>query len=247
MFASPVLALAVTVTSVRSSNRNQSASASSISVTAPTGTTAGDVVIVIVTGNASVGQGVVSDNNGSTPFTKDFTVDNSSPYNQSTTVFSRRIIAGDPASYSFSYSVTDRMTIVAVTFQNPNPNKIYDVAPATGNTNRVSGPSTGDSLSITTQMSRSIHCIVATPDSNSTAITGTPSGYTIEQNGGTQTIAFGDKVILGGTATGIQTWTQAIGSNGLFLLSFSIANTDLPKFGFNYGGTKFNYGKYFFR
>lgn len=189
-------------TTVRASSVNTAASGTAASVAAPAGTTTGDVVIVVVHYN---GARTIVDNNGSTPFTEDLN-DFAAP-SATISVFSRRIQAGDPSTYNFTGGGSDRWTVVAVTFQNPNAGAIYDVAPISGNCNTNAGATTLTSLTITTLTDGAIHCVVCCPDNPAAAIV-KPSGYTEEQNNATnQAVDFSDKLIVSHGATGAQTWT----------------------------------------
>ena len=192
-------------TTVRSSSSNSASTGTAISVTAPTGTTTGDLVIVTITHN---NEAALSDNNGATPFTEDLEYTPSVGGFGRLAVYSRRIQAGDPTTYNFTSSgAGSRWSIVAVTFQNPNPTTIYDVAPVGNDSAGVPG-TTGTASSITTTTANAIHVIMCAQDGANNATTGTPATYTVEKNVTTnqcQTVV--DKAIAVVGATGTQTWT----------------------------------------
>jgi hypothetical protein len=123
MIYDPIMARAA---SVRADN-TATGTSSSFSVTAPAGTVAGDVVVVLAVAN---GITTISDNNGSTPFTKD--VSDIRPGSGSVTIslFSRRIQAGDPTTYQFTPTTGSEWRLYAVTIQNPHPSTFYDAGPS---------------------------------------------------------------------------------------------------------------------
>jgi len=103
-------------TSLRASSQNGSTTGTAMSIAAPTGTVAGDLVIIIVHGN---GNTTIVDNNGATPFTEDLT-DYSPLTSDTVSIFSRRIVGGDPTTYNFTLGASSRWSIIASTWQNPN-------------------------------------------------------------------------------------------------------------------------------
>lgn len=208
--------------SIRSSSVNGNAGSTAISVTAPTGTTAGDTVVLVINTNGdSAG---VADNNGSTPFTVNlnrFEFGPGSGIGGFAYVWSRKIVAGDPSSYAFTSTGATRWGIIAVAVQNPNPTAVYNVAPITGNSASASAATTVSAVSITTLGPNTIHCAVGLADG--TAITGTPAGYTVQQNGGSQQIAFTTLPVPSPGATGAQAFTVGVAIS-LGALSFAIAD-----------------------
>ncbi|KND51093.1 MAG: Fibronectin type III domain protein [Parcubacteria bacterium C7867-007] len=118
----PALTTGITVVG---STRGSGAS-SAPSCTRPTGTIAKDVVIAVI--NFNSGSAVLSDNNGSTPFTKDYTSPNYGSANMY--VFSRYAGGSEPSSYVFSSSGGDRWTITCTTFRGVDVINKYDVAPS---------------------------------------------------------------------------------------------------------------------
>lgn len=204
-------------TTVRSSSINTT-SGSAVTVAAPAGTTTGDVVIVIVSCN---GNTTIVDNNGSTPFTEDLNDFQETVGGETVSVFSRRIVGGDPSTYAFTTGLSGRWTAVAVTFQSPHASVIYDVAPDTANSSAFTPNTTAPtSDAITTINANALHVIAVLPDGPATAVSGTPAGYTILQNGGDQTIAAGYLLIASPGSTGVQTWTTALEDS--VTLSFAI-------------------------
>ena len=196
----------VYATTVGNSTQNSATTGTAISVSAPAGTIAGDVVIIAVSAN---GQVTISDNNGATPFTADIANYQPNTVNgQTLSLFSRRIQAGDPSTYNFTTSVSDRWAIVAMDVQNPNASSIYDVAPIIGNaTNRDSSvDGTAVSASITTNTNNALHVLVSQWDTSAIGTITTPSGYTLSANanGGGEPVHMSYKLINPAGATGAQ-------------------------------------------
>jgi hypothetical protein len=215
-------------TSVRSSSIGTATTGTAESVAAPAGTTTGDLVIVI--GHLNIGGGgTIADNNGATPFTRDLA--NLNGGSQVVCVFSRRIQAGDPTTYHFTGNNSDRWTLVAVCYQNPDPSTIYDVAPSVGNSTVDTGTNPGSSApSITTSFGNSIVVAAGMPDGSLTGITG-PAGFTSEQNGGNQAIGYFDKLQAAPGASGAAAFTWGA-SNPSVCVSFAIKNSVLPSASF---------------
>jgi len=205
------------MTAVRSSSIGAAASGTAVTVSAPAGTTAGDLVIVVVHCNANT---TIVDNNGATPFTEDLNDYQNVGAGQTGSIFSRRIVAGDPPTYAFTLGTSTRWTAVAITFSGPDPSAIYDVAPTVGNSARDTGNPSFASLDITTLTNGAFHLIYGLPDGNSQSASATPPGYTVEQNGGNQGIAAAWKVISPAGATGAQTWTWTVSTPSI---TFSFA------------------------
>lgn len=196
----------VYATTIGNSSQNSATTGTAISVSAPTGTAVGDVVIIAVSAN---GQVTLADNNGATPFTADIANYQPNTTNgQTLSLYSRRIKAGDPSTYNFTTSVSDRWAIVAMDVQNPNATSIYDVTPTTGNaTNRdSSGDGTAVTATITTVTNNAIHVIVAQWDTSLAGTITTPVGYTLaaNANGGGEPVHMSTKLISPIGATGAQ-------------------------------------------
>lgn len=210
--------------SVRSSSIGTASSGTAISVAAPAGTTVGDIVILVMNQNGTL---TAADNNGSTPFTKDAGYFNfGGGGGGNIAVWSRRIQAGDPSTYNFTASGSDRWTIVAVCFQNPDPTTIYNVSPFANITD--TGTAGGNTVpSVTTTVNNSIHCSVSGNDGASNAFTSTPSGYVAQQAGGTQGIAFCTKTIVSAGATGTTAFSFSISSPSA-AISFAIQDGAAP-------------------
>jgi hypothetical protein len=208
-------------TTVRASSNNSASTGTAISVSAPTGTTAGDVVIISVHGN---GQTTITDNNGGTPFTADI-----SNYKPNTTnghtvsIFSRRIVGGDPSTYNFTLGATGRWSITAVTFQTPSTTAIYDVAPNTANAaNRDdSTASTLNAPTITTTTPNAIHIVCGYSDDGTGGAMTKPTGYTEQGNPVNEPQTVSTKVIASASATGAQTVTATTNSP-MIALSFAV-------------------------
>ena len=210
-------------TTIRASSQNSSTTGTAISVTAPTGTTTGDVVVVTVHGN---GQTTIVDNNGATPFTED--LNDSQPNTtsgQTVSVFSRRIVGGDPGTYNFTLGASGRWSIIAVTFQNPHASDIYDVTPATSNLDSPPGASTASAPSITTITKNAIHCACAFIDASVDDFTAWPAGYTVHQSvDNNQGQTFTTKVISAAGATGAQPFVHNGSGTAYIGVSFAIKN-----------------------
>ena len=213
------LILGVSGTTIRDSTTNAAASGTALSVAAPTGTTTGDVVIVVVSVN-NTGLSI-ADNNGSTPFTEDMNDYFPSAGIGYLSIFSRRIQAGDPSTYNFTAGGSARWTVHAITFQNPHASVIYDVNPTGGNFRDNTTTNTGTSVGITTVNADAIHFAIFQGDGTGTTITGTPSGYTVPENSGNQVTAVAYKVIASPGATGAQTFTLSV-NEAYLAASFAI-------------------------
>lgn len=182
---------------------NHANTGTAISVTPFTGTIEGDVVICIIHGN---GQTTTADNNGGTPFTKDL-----NDYKPNTgsghtlAIWSRRIQAGDPATYNFILGASGRWSIQCITIRNPNLSAIYNIAPSTSNAANVddAGSGTFDAPTITTTTDNAIHFAVVVWDTSSTGtISTTGSGYSLASVPQDQPLGTAYKVITPAGATG---------------------------------------------
>jgi hypothetical protein len=212
------LELAV-VTFVRSSRlATDLAGSTAVSIAMPAGTADGDVVLVIVHANGA--STTIVDNNGATPYTED--LNDVTQTSHTVSVFSRRVVGGDPGTLHFTLGSSQRWTVVAVTIQNPHASVIYDVAP----TSSASQPATSiNAPNITTLTANALHCAVGLVDGITVAITGTPSGYIVEQNGGHEGLAFTTKTITAAGATGAQAFSAPAANPGMIALSFAIRAT----------------------
>ena len=156
---------------VRASSSNSAGTGTAMSVSMPTGTQAGDAVVIFAHGN---GQSTIADNNGSTAFTED--LDDYKPNTASghvVSVFKRRIQSGDPTTYNFTLGTSGRWSLVAVTFSDPNATDIFDTAISTQNIDDLgAGGGTITAGSVTTTVANSIHLVAAVWD---TSVTGTLS------------------------------------------------------------------------
>jgi len=207
--------------SVVASSQNSSTTGTAMSVGSPTGTTTGHVVILTVHGNT---QTTIVDNNGSTPFTEDL---NDHKPNTSTghtvSVFSRRIIAGDPATYNFTLGTSGRWSIIATTFQNVHATDIYDVTPTTSNLDSPPGSSDASAPTITTNTANAIHCACSFIDASVDDFTGWPSGYTVQQSvDNNQGQTYTTKVITAAGSTGAQSFTHNGTGTAYIGVSFAI-------------------------
>lgn len=193
--------------SFRTATQNSSSTGTAISVAAPTGTTTGDLVKVIVHGN---GQTTIVDNNGATPFTEqidDYKPNTSSGHTMS--IFSRVIQAGDPSTYNFTLGASGRWAAIAIcATDSSTPADDYAPNTGTGATNRDSSVD-GDAVteSINTGVDNAVNIICAGWDTSSIGTITTPSGYTLlaNANGGGEPLHASYKVIASAGATGTQT------------------------------------------
>jgi hypothetical protein len=203
-------------TTVRQSSQNSNSSGTAISVAAPSGTSVGDLVIVIVGAN---GTGTFSDNNGATPFGEDS--DTSYATNGKKIAFySRRIVSGDPTTYNFTANNNNRWAAVAIAFQNPHPSVIYDVAITIEN-NDVGSSTSDNAPNITTTQDNSIHVAVCQLD-RTTGFDSSPTNYTELQTVPQQRTSVCVKTITPAGATGASnTWAWTTGENSL-AVSFAV-------------------------
>src|SRR5260221_3046435 len=193
---------------------------SALAVAAPAGVAVGDAVIVICHIN---GQTTLADNNGTTPFAEDlpdFAPNTSS--GMTTSVFSRRIQAGDPSTYNFTGGASDRWSAVAIALSDPDPSTIYDVAIGTANTDAPPQASVATIPSVTTATDKSIHLAVGLAD-GAHVMTDTPAGYTLLQSTGNQAIRAASKTITPAGATGALTMTLDA-ADAVIGLSIAIKN-----------------------
>lgn len=209
-------------TTVRSASSNSSTTGTAISVSAPAGTTAGDVVIVSVHCNS---QTTIVDNNGGTPFTEDINDFKPNTSNGHTvSIFSRRIVGGDPSTYNFTSGASDRWSIIAMAIQNPNTTDIYDVAPSTGNAaNRDdSTTNTLNAPAITIGSDNAIDVVCGYEDDGAGGAMTGPAGYTAQAQPVNEPQVMLTKTVNAGT-TGTRLVTATVNSP-LIALSFSIKN-----------------------
>jgi hypothetical protein len=208
-------------TSVRSTSSATTASANTLSVTKPSGAITGDVILIIASGNTA---GTWSDNNGATSFAKDLTDQQEGTGGSDVAIFSRRLTGAEGSNFSFNYSATVRLTLKAICIKDPHASVIYDVTPASGNTNinsTVGGTTTSNS--ITTGTAKALHFVTVTVDNGGGAVTATPSGYTVPENSGDQCTAVAYKQIAAAGATGTQNWSYTPDTESI-ACSFAIRN-----------------------
>ena len=224
MVQASVLPNACAIVSAGSSSSNSSSTGTAITVPAPSGTAVGDVVIVVVHGN---GQTTINDQNGNTPFTKDLNDYQPNPSSGMTvSIFSRRVQFGDPSTYNFTMGASARWSAVAIAFQNPDPNTVYDVAPSTSNVSSSDCPPCSSSItvpSITTVNDGSIQVLVGLVDGSSGSVVSGPAGYTLQQSTTPQAIGLYTKVISPPGSTGAQT-IAFDHSDGVIGLTFAVKN-----------------------
>jgi hypothetical protein len=209
-------------TTVRATSSATGASGTALSVSAPTGTTTGDVVIVIAHVN---NEEFVEDNNGATPFTEDLAEYQNDFTLHGLSIFSRRIQSGDPSTYNFTIGSSQRWTLVAIALQNPHATDIYDVAPSSGAcaTADVSDGNGNVVPSITTLTSGALHFSVAGFD-GTVGMSSSPSGYTVLHQSGDETIGVGYKLMTSAISTGTTTWVDDADA-GELSCSFSVKDS----------------------
>jgi len=220
---------------VRSSSKNDDPSGTALSVSAPTGATVGDFVVIIAQAN---GQTTIADNNGATPFTiaPNFTNYKPNTSNGHTvTVFSRTIVGGDPATYSFTSGASGRWGIIAICFSGTSLS--FDVAPNTANAANDDSASTGtiNVPSITTLVANTIHTVFCGWDTAAYGTITTPSGYTLLQNANTdgEPLHASYKAIASPSATGAVTIAN-VEFGAMIAASFSVKEdaSYIPRMGF---------------
>lgn len=174
LFSAPALAADI---AFRAHSVNSSDTATTLSCTAPTGTVAGDGVLAVVGHN---GQETIADNNGATPFTLEYeSWDTGAPFGATLTVFYRVIQSGDPASYSFTADTSGRMTVLCVTFSDPNTTTFFDKAPVLGSlTVDTTNDGSSTAVDITTLSDKAIHVLPILRDSSISPVYGALAGYT---------------------------------------------------------------------
>lgn len=230
--------------SFRSSSTATSASVNTLSVTAPSGTGIGDVVVILATRNASANADSIIDNNAGHVFTKDYHQWESTN-GLSLVVFSKRIVSGDPGSYSFTFSgdtVATRFSLVALTFQNPDPSSIWDIAPSvsTWDTAAPDNNLPGCHVqSVTSSRTGCVHIICCTRENGTGAYDSTPSGYTLQVAGATlnanNTVWY--KVLGAAGATGQKTVTASGGGAGQALSQSVVLMNSLAPASFTIAAT----------
>jgi hypothetical protein len=192
----------LSATTVRSSSQGSSASGTAASVGRPTGTTTGDLAICVLSTNGLTSH---SDNNGGTPFTKNLN-DYMGSDSGTISIWTRRILGGDPATYAWTIGTSQRWTVSCITLQTPNTSLIFDGSIST-NADGSSTLTDGTANNIATTQANSIHFAVLTTDGPANTVSSTPAGYTCDQNGGDQWTALCRKVIATAGATGAQSFS----------------------------------------
>lgn len=201
-------ATGLVATTLRASSSNSASTGTAVSVSAPTGTIAGDVVVITLHGN---GQTTFVDNNGATPFTassvSDYKPNTSGGHTVS--IYTRTIEAGDPSTYNFTMGTSGRWSIIADTYKSPNTTSFFDVAPNTSNAANAdnSDAATIDAPSITTLTANAIHVVHGYFDDGSAGNPSGPAGYTAAGADNDEPQGAFYKVIAAAGATGAQTVT----------------------------------------
>lgn len=217
--------------SVRAENHTSGNPVNTLTINAPAGTTTGDLVLVFSYRNAAIdGSEYIVDDNGSTPFTE-ARRDTDASNGASIGIFYRRIIGGDPSTYTFKHNAPAQgdttLSLMALTFQNPDPSVVFDVSPSGATLVTSSGDSGSiNAADITTTVNGCIHLIWLCREGSSTGFTNTPSGYTRPAGDGSMhgfsTLYY--KTITTAGATGAQNLTGT-GSGTPVIQSFAVRNT----------------------
>lgn len=207
---------------LRTPTTNQATTGTAVSVARPTSTTVGDIVIVVVHGN---GQITITDNNGSTPFTKDL-----SDYKPNTgsghtvSVFSRVIQSGDPSTYNFTLSSSGRWAVIANTVVGGDTSVIYDITPDTSRSAGNESASSINAPTITTATDNAIHFAVGAVDSETATVSSTPATYSATSIAGAgQGLSVATKTITPAGATGAQSFSFSQ-TTGVISTSFAVKN-----------------------
>lgn len=124
-------------------------------------------------------------------------------------IFSRRVVSGDPLHYNFTIGASGRWSIIADTWQNPNVSSIYDVSPNTANAANAddSSATTINAPSITTLSANAIHVVHGYFDDGTGGNPSGPAGYTSAGADNDEPQGAFYKVIAAAGATGAQTVT----------------------------------------
>lgn len=208
--------------SLRSFSSDVSESATSVAIPEPSGAQNGDWIVVHIASNFLVN---ISDDNGATPYTEEWTRQNTDG-DATCSIFVRKKQAGDPSTLNFDHDGSaDRITGVAMAFQDGDSSDAFDIAPSGTTENLVGASSSHACNDITTLIANAIHIVIDAMDSGATTWSSIPSGYTpiVELDGDGQHTAISYKVIATPSATGVQTYTNG-GTPKAITQSFSIAD-----------------------
>lgn len=211
----------------RASSSIESSSATNLIVTKPTGTTDGDIVILVATVN---GTDTLTDGNGATPFTSNYSATIGGAGFR-VAIFSRRIQSGDPTTYRINGGGATRMALVALTFQNPDAAAIFDVTPSSStHTQEVSSDGASiNSVNVASTRFGCIHIITAHREiSGADGYDSNLSGYTREITtvGSAPDISVYYKILGAAGNAGAQTVTASSGGNGTSVAqSFILINS----------------------
>lgn len=173
------------IIAVRASGQASAASGTAVAIAAPTGTVAGDLVVVVV---HSDGLTTIVDNNGTTPFTESINDYQHTTTGMTVSVFYYRVVSNSPTTYNFTLGASNRWTAIAVTFSNPSPlsrGLVYDVAPVA---NQGAAATTGSTTAMTTLIDAAIALQIMAVDGASQTITSTPATYTVQQTNNTNAV-----------------------------------------------------------
>lgn len=193
------------------SNTNTNAGSTAVSVTKPTNTTAGDVVIFFVHSNADPS---CSDNNGSTPATLKYSVNEIGPTGTSLFIWYRVCGASEPATYNFTLGSSQRWVCSALTYRGVHNASPFDVDPSSSSRNTANSTTTS-TKSITTINYGSMVIAVGYVDSATSTFTATPgdSFNSRVNSSGTQLTGIADKLLTTATTQAAVSWTLNPGSD----------------------------------
>lgn len=212
--------MAVAAGSVTSSS---SASGTAISVSEPAGTAVGDLISITITVNAPAGAApgiITSDNNGSTPFTKDLADAYCDNTGMNLSVWSRIKQTGDPATFNFTIPSAQRWGITATQITGVDTTTIYDVAPDIATLTVITGSgiltTTSISTAITTTTNDAMVGWSMTADTANDFYSGAPGSTVLTAHNDTnQACAFYTQQVPTATTIASQTFTHALNDGSI--------------------------------
>ena len=201
--------MAISLTNAQTS----SGSGTAITVTKPTGGSPGDLLLIIINHNDELK--TIADNNGSTPCTQQIDI-NGALGSGGLAVWYRFVGASEPASYAFTFSGSDRWTIVACILHNAHSTKPFDVNPADGSDEAASTTPTCPGVTTLTNFAWAIAAAGTDGTGNGGTFTAGPTGYTeIGTVNVQQPLSVFYKEIPVASATGDQDFTITTAGGGV--------------------------------
>jgi hypothetical protein len=141
-----------------------------ITATVPTGTSAGDIVLVFIQLNNSTG--TCADNNGGTAFAEDLEVGGTS---MAICLYSRRITGSEPSPYAFTANASTDWRASAVAISSPHASIIYDAGPTN---NCGASSTTATATGLTSSSSNALFAVFYGADTTSLTWSNKPGSYT---------------------------------------------------------------------